>query len=143
MDPLVQVFFKAYETANSTSDFTAIGDSYAETFLFAGPHAVHSVRREDFLKIVPKMKSQFAALGLTGTSMASVETTNLDSRYVLAKVRWEITLRTPQDLLKCCDAFATYVLQRCDDKLSIVFQLDHQDLAAVIATTNDHRKPPE
>ena len=89
------------------------------------------------------MKSQFASLGLTDTRVSSVETANLDSRYVLARVRWKITLRTPQDLPRCCDAFATYVLRRCDDKLSIVFQLDHQDLAAVIAATSGHRNPTE
>ncbi len=138
MDPLVQAFFKAYENATSTPDFAAVGDLYAETFLFAGRHAVHSVRREDFLNFLPKMKAQFASLGLTASRLSSVEAANLDSRYVLAKVRWGMTIRTPGGLLKTFDAFATYVLQRGDDKLSIIFQLDHQDLAAAI---NDNRNP--
>lgn len=84
------------------------------------------------------MKAQFASLGLTASRLSSVEAANLDSRYVLAKVRWGMTIRTPGGLLKTFDAFATYVLQRGDDKLSIIFQLDHQDLAAAI---NDNRNP--
>jgi hypothetical protein len=132
MDPLVQAFFKSYEVANSSSDLAAIGDLYAETFLFAGPSAVCSVRREDFLKAVPKMKTQITSLGLTESRLSSVEAANLDSRYVLAKVQWTMTLRTAEGLLNQLEAFATYVLQRCDGKLSIIFQVDHQDLAAVI-----------
>jgi len=132
MDPLVQAFFESYEIANSSSDLTAIGDLYAETFLFAGPSAVRSVRRDDFLKVIPKMKTQFTSLGLTESRLSSVEAANLDSRYILAKVQWTITLRTVEGPFNHFDAFATYVLQHCDGKLSIIFQLDHQDLAAVI-----------
>ena len=132
MDRLVEAFFRTYETATSNSDFAIVGDLYAETFLFAGPCSVHSVRREDFLKILPKMKAQFYSAGLTASRFSSVEAEDLDSRYVLAKVRWEMTIHMPGGDLKGFDAFATYVLDRCDDKLTIIFQLDHQDLAAVV-----------
>lgn len=133
MDELVKAFFETYEKANSTSDFAAIGDLYAETFLFAGREAAQAVRKTDFLKVMPRMKDHFASLGLTGTRLSSVETTHLGSRYALAKVGWAMTLRTANGHVKDFDAFATYVLQRSDhDKLSILFQLDHQDLAAVV-----------
>src|SRR4029077_14210891 len=118
---------------NSTSDFAAVGDLYAETFLFAGRDAAKSVRKVDFLKIIPRMKDHFASLGLTGARLSSVETTHLSSRYALAKVGWTMTLRTATGVVKNFDTFATYVLQRGDhDKLSILFQLDHQDLAAMV-----------
>lgn len=133
MDELVKAFFEAYEKANSTSDFAAIGDLYGETFLFAGRDAAQSVRRVDFLKVIPRMKDHFASLGLTGSRLSSVETTQLSPRYALAKVGWAMTLRTANGVVKNVDTLATYVLQRGDhDKLSIVFQLDHQDLAAVV-----------
>jgi hypothetical protein len=134
MDQLVRAFCEAYEKANSTSDFVAMGDLYAETFLFSGPDAVRSVRREDFLKVIPRMKARFAALGLTSTRLLSVEATNLDSRHVLARVGWTMTLRTASGAVKTFDAFATYILRRGDhERLSIVFQLDHQDLATVLS----------
>ena len=133
MDELVKAFFATYEKANSTSDFGAIGDLYAETFLFAGRDAAQSVRKVDFLKVIPRMKDHFASLGLTGSRLSSVETTELGSGYALAKVRWAMTLRTASGVVKTFDAFATYIVQRDDhDKLSILFQLDHQDLAAVV-----------
>jgi len=133
MDELVKAFFETYEKANSTSDFAAIAALYAETFLFAGRDAAQSVRKADFLKVIPRMKDHFASLGLTGSRFASVETTPLGSGYALAKVGWAMTLRTANGVVKNFGTFATYVLQRGDhDKLSILFQLDHQDLAAVV-----------
>lgn len=133
MDELVKAFFETYEKANSTSDFAAIGDLYAETFLFAGKDSAQSVKRVDFLKVIPRMKAHFASLGLTGSRLSSVETTHLGTRYALAKVGWVMTLQTANGGVKDFDAFATYVLQRGEhDKLSILFQLDHQDLAAMV-----------
>jgi len=133
MDELVKAFFETYEKANATSDFAAIGDLYAETFLFADQDAAQSVRRADFLKIIPRMKDHFASLGLIGTRLSSVETTELGTRYRLAKVGWAMSLRVANGAVKKLDAFATYVLQQTnDDKLSILFQLDHQDLAAML-----------
>ena len=133
MDELVRAFFETYAKANSTLDVAAIGDLYAETFIFAVRNMVKPVRKEDFLKVVPRMKDHFESLGLTGTRLSSVETTELGSGYALAKVTWAMTLQTGSGLVKTFDAFATYLVQRDDhDKLSILFQLDHQDLAAVV-----------
>jgi|SRR5580698_48289 hypothetical protein len=133
MEELVRAFFETYARANSTLDVAAIGDLYAETFLFAIRNTAQPVRKEDFLKVVPRMKDHFASLGLTGTRLSSVETTELGSGYALAKVRWVMTVRTGSGVVKNFDAFATYLVQRGDhDKLSILFQLDHQDLAAMV-----------
>ena len=112
MDELVKAFFETYEKANATSDFASIGDLYAETFLFAGQDAAQSVRRADFLKVIPRMKDHFASLGLTGTRLSSVEITELGSRYALAKVGWTMSLRIANGTVKRLDAFATYLLQR-------------------------------
>ncbi|MGA1987731.1 MAG: hypothetical protein ABSG72_15810 [Candidatus Sulfotelmatobacter sp.] len=133
MDDLVRAFFETYAKANSTLDVAAIGDLYAETFIFAVRNAARPVRKEDFLKVVPRMKEHFASLGLTGTRLSSVETTELGSGYALTKVRWAMTLRTGTGLVKTFDTLATYLVQRDDhDKLSVLFQLDHQDLAAIV-----------
>jgi len=134
MDELVKAFFETYEKANSTSDFAAIADLHAETFLFAAQDSAQAVRKADFLKVIPRTKEHFASLGLTGTRFSSVETTHLGHRYALAKVKWAMTLRTAKGGVKDFDAFATYVLQRGDhDNLSILLQLDHQDLAGVVS----------
>jgi len=132
MDEQVKEFFLKYEKANSSSDVSGIGGLYADTFMFGGPHGVQAVRKEDFLKVVPKMKAHFSSMGLSETQLQSVEANALDSRYLLATVVWRMKLRDASagDYV---EASATYVLARGQgDALSIVFQIDHQDLASVI-----------
>ncbi len=133
MDQVIPAFFETYEEANRNSDLAAIADLYAETFLFARPDAVRSVRKEDFVTMIPRMKDHFASLGLTNTRLSSVDATHLDSRHTIAKVGWAMTVQTSAGISKTFDAYATYVLRRGDQgRLSIIFQLDHRDLAAIV-----------
>jgi ketosteroid isomerase-like protein len=132
MDQRVKAFFLRYEKANSSSDVSAIGGLYADTFMFGGPNGVQAIKKEDFLKVVPKMKVHFSSMGLSETQLQTVETNPLDSKYLLAKVVWRIKFRNSFGS-KHVDASATYVLaHEQGDALSIVFQIDHQDLASVI-----------
>ena len=130
-------FFLLYERANSCGDLSEIGSLYADTFLFGGPQGVQAVRKEDFLKIVPKMKSQFSSMGLVETNLHSLETNPINTKYLLVKVRWIVRLQTSSQM-KSLDAFATYVLAEANDGvLSIVFQIDHQNLASSIRQLQD------
>lgn len=132
MNQRVKEFFLTYEKANSSSDVSAIGSLYADSFTFGGPNGVQAVKKEDFLKVVPKMKMHFSSMGISETELEAVEASPLDSKYLLAKVVWRINFRDSQGN-KHVDASATYVLARGkDDALSIVFQIDHQDLASTI-----------
>jgi ketosteroid isomerase-like protein len=132
MDQRVNEFFLRYERANSSSDVSAIADFYAEAFIFGGPNGIQVVKRDDFLKVVPKMKAHFFSMGLSATELRAVETSALNSKYLLAKVAWRMTLRNSVGSTHV-DALATYILIRSQaDVLSIVFQIDHQDLATVI-----------
>ena len=132
MNQGVKEFFLEFEKANSSSDASAIGGLYADTFMFGGPNGVQAVKREDFLKVVPKMKVHFSSMGLSETQLLTVEANPLDSKYLLAKVVWRIKFRMSFGS-RHVDASATYVLARGPrDALSIVFQIDHQDLASAI-----------
>ena len=58
-------FFEAYARAADSVDLAFLESAYAETFMFAGPAGVQTVKRDEFLKILPKRKAFFAAIGLT------------------------------------------------------------------------------
>ena len=132
MDRRVEELFLKYEKANSTSDVSEIGQLYADTFLFGGPNGAQAVKKEDFLKVVPKRKAYFSSMGLSETQLESVEVNPLDAKYLLAKVAWKMKLESSVGC-RHLETFATYVLMRGNgDALSIVFQFDHQDLASVI-----------
>ncbi len=132
MDQQVDAFFQQYEKANASSNVEAIGHFYADTFMFGGTNDVQAVKKEDFLKVLPKMKGYFCSMGLSETQLQTVQASVMDSKYLLAKVGWRMTVRTSLGS-KALDIFATYILARTPgNALSIVFQIDHQDLAAVI-----------
>lgn len=132
MDQRVKEFFLQYERANSSADAPAIGALYANTFLFGGPKGVQAVSKEDFLKVIPRRKAMFSSMGLFQTHLESVEASPLDSKYLLAKVSWRMKLQTSAGS-RNLDTSASYVLLQGDgEALSIVFQIDHQDLATVV-----------
>jgi hypothetical protein len=132
MEQRVKEFFLQYERANSSSDVSQIGGLYADTFMFGGPNGIQAVKKEDFIKVVPKMKTHFSSMGLSETQLQTVEVNPLDSNYLLAKVVWRVKFRNSSGS-KHVNACATYILVRGrGDALSIVFQIDHQDLASLI-----------
>jgi ketosteroid isomerase-like protein len=133
VDQLVKAFLETYARANSSSDFSVIGSLYADTFMFAGPNGVRAVRKEDLLKVIPNMKAYFASMGLSETQLHSVEAIAIDSKYLLAKAGWRMILRNQNGDHQQVYASATYILERKDaDKLCIVLQIHHQDLATLI-----------
>ena len=132
MDEEVSAFLEHYEAARMSADGSAVAALYADNFLFGGPNGTQTVKKEDFAKAIPRMKAHFAAMGLSETRLQSASATFLDAKYVLVKARWMMSIRTSERALKHIDTFATYLLERESDKLSIVLQIDHQDLAVVI-----------
>jgi len=133
MDQAIKHFLEQYEKANASADWAMIGSLYADTFMFGGTQGVQAVKKEDFLKVVPKMKAHFASMGLSETQLQTVEASAIDGKYFLAKTVWKITIRDLRGGIKQVDVFATYVLEQKEgDTFCIVFQIDHQDLATVI-----------
>jgi ketosteroid isomerase-like protein len=132
MKQQVKKFFLQYERANSSSDVLGISALYADTFMFGGPNGVQTVSKGDFLKVIPKRKAYFSSMGLSETQLKSVEANPIDSIYLLAKVAWKMKLQNSSGS-RTLHTFATYILMRgSEGALSIVFQIDHQDLANVI-----------
>jgi ketosteroid isomerase-like protein len=133
MDTPIKDFFDRFEQANASSDFATIGELYADTFLFGGPKGVQPVKKADFLQILPRMKAHYASQGLSSTKLHSVDPQSLDAKFLLVKVAWKMSLQSPSGASQQIDTRASYILERKPDHaLQIVFQIDHQDLAAVV-----------
>jgi ketosteroid isomerase-like protein len=131
MDQRVEEFFAQYERAISSSEISEVSGLYADTFTFGGPNGVQVVKKEDFLKAIPKMKAHYSSMGLSGTQFQTVEANHLDPKYLLAKVVWRMKFQSSSSN-NHVDTSATYVLVRSADALSIILQIDHQDLASII-----------
>lgn len=129
---MVRQFFDAYERANADFDLAKIAVLYGEVFMFGGPQGVQAVKKEDFVKVLPKRKEFFKAAGLASSQVASVEASALDSKYTLARIAWTMRFERAVGAPIESDALTTYVLSKEGDSLQIVFQLDHQDLSAKV-----------
>ena len=128
----VKMFFDGYEKSGNTPDSEPITSYYDDTFMFAGPQGVQSVKKEDFLKALPKRDGFFKAAGLKGSRIQSLEETRLDDNYLMVKVYWEMRFEKNAGDPVDVDLVTTYMLYQQDAELRIVFQLDHQDFMKIV-----------
>ena len=127
-DSKVREFFEHYQRANGNFDVEAMAGLYGQEFMFADPQGVRAVKKADFIKVLPKRKEFFKSMGLVSSSVASVEVSELDTKYLLVKVMWrfrfEREAREPIEIKN----LASFLLSAVGDSFEIVFQLDHEDL---------------
>jgi ketosteroid isomerase-like protein len=124
----VKAFFDQYESNIAGSDPAAIAAQYGESFVFAGPQGAQAVRRDDFVKVLPKRQGFFKSVGLRSSTVVALEEASLDDRCVLVKAQWRMQFGSASGPVSDLDLFATYLLQQQPAGLRIVFQLDHDDL---------------
>lgn len=124
----VKSFFTTYEAANAIFDVEQIAACYADVFMFGGPDGVQCLKKEDFLKVLPRRKEFFRSLGLVSSKIDSLEESTLDSKYTLAKVIWNMRFERGASEPNYSQNAASYLLLRTDDRFQIVLQIDHQDL---------------
>jgi len=86
------------------------------------------VKKEDFLKVLPRRKEFFRSRGLVSSNIDCFEGSPLDSKYMLVKVTWNMRFERGASEPRYSQNAATYILSRTDDRFQIVFQIDHQDL---------------
>jgi len=122
----VQKFFEDFEKGTGQLDPQVLNGLYAGTFMFGAPQGVQAIKLEDFLGVVPKRQGFFSAIGLTATTIQSLEQTELDDIQV--RVSWQMRFEKQGQPPILDENLATYILQRQESGLRIVFQLDHQDL---------------
>ena len=125
-------FSRLYEQANSAFDVSAIAKLYADTFMFGNPQGFQVVKKEDFVKILPRRKEFVKAAGLLSSRVESVESSKLDSKYTLVKTVWKMRIRTSQGDEVTRNTSTTYILSAIEESFEIIFQIDHQDLMKTV-----------
>ncbi len=124
----VKAFFDQYELNIRGSDHAAIAALYGESFVFAGPQGTQAVKRDDFIKVLPKRQRFFTSAGLRSSTIVALEETRVDDCWVLVKVRWRLTFEPTSKPAADVDVSTMYLLQQYPDGLRIVFQWDYDDL---------------
>jgi ketosteroid isomerase-like protein len=125
---VVRNFFEDFEKASNALDLELLGSQYSDSFLFASPQGAQPVKKDDFLKVLPKRKEFFRTIGLISSRITALEETRLDENYVMVKAHWNMQFEKNPEQSITDETIATYVLFQHESILKIVFQLDHQDL---------------
>jgi ketosteroid isomerase-like protein len=128
----VEEFFRRYEQANNDFDVQLIAKLYADTFMFGNPQGVQAVKKEEFIKVLPRRKDFMKTAGLVSSRVDSAEASALDSKYILVRTVWNMRFRTNNGDEVARKTSATYILSSSGDSFEIVFQLDHQDLMKIV-----------
>ena len=124
----VKSFFTGYEAANAIFDVEQIASCYADVFMFGGPDGVRCVKKEDFLKVLPRRKEFFRSRGLVSSKIDSLTASALDLTFTLVKVVWNMRFDRGGGEPISSQNSASYILSGLNDRYQIVFQIDHQDL---------------
>ena len=95
--------------------------------MFAGPGGVQAVKRDDFLKVVPKRAAFFRAIGLVASEVRRLEEIRLDEKHTMVRAYWSLRFEQDAGRPLIDEIEATYIPRR-EESWQIVFQLDHQDL---------------
>ena len=128
-------FFERFEKAINNGGVSEITNLYADSFLFGIGENVQAIKKEDFLKVLPKREGFFATVGLKKTSLTSVEEEGkLGENYSCVKTSWKMEYAKEGRPVIEDTTFATYILLKKNELYQIVFQLDHQDLMSRVQT---------
>ena len=125
---VVKQFFEEFEKASNTLDLDLLGSLYGDSFMFASPLGAQPIKKDDFLKVLPKRQGFFKTIGLISSKITTLEETRLDENYIMVKAHWNMLFDKKPGQSIIDDISATYVLFQQENILQIVFQLDHQDL---------------
>jgi hypothetical protein len=128
MNANVREFVDGYGKANAEFDVPKIAAFYADVFMFGEPQGVQCVKKEHFVRVLPKRKEFFRSVGLVSSKIESLDASNLDSKYVLVKAVWKMRFESRTGFPIDSENSTTYILAGTDDSFQIVVQLDHQDL---------------
>jgi hypothetical protein len=77
-----------------------------------------------------RLAELFAAAGITRVALADLQHQPLDNTYVLARTDWRAERAGASSSVRLS---STSILRREEDRLRVVFYLNHQDLARVLS----------
>jgi hypothetical protein len=133
MIPSVSKFFEIYEKSLSEATVSTVAALYSDVFMFGGPRGAQTVKKDDFLKLLPGRKAYFKSAGLENSTLASIDAISLDAKYILAKVVWKMNLKKSAETTQQFETKATYILEIRNETPVIIMQLDHQDLGEKVS----------
>ena len=126
-------FFRSLEKETAEGDFAKMAERFAEHFVAASPSGAKVAPRSVFQAMMPERKHMFDKLGAKPARLSSLETTELDARYTLAKARWQLDFASEGSEPQTVFADSTYVIDIGAEPFRIILYMTSQDLPKVLA----------
>jgi len=123
----VEEFMRMYERNCTMEDAVPLVAQFTDPFQFAGQEGTKVIGREVFAALLPKRKSMFAQMGCGEGQLVSIETNMLDARYIVARTRWKIPIRSGEVMID-----TSFLIQDVDGDLKIILYLPHDDLQSIL-----------
>jgi hypothetical protein len=120
-DPRVDDLFAAMGGDGSTSD--AMGEMFADPFLYADAGGARPVPRDAFLESLPARVRMFADAGVGRTELTAADQQRLDDHYLLVRAEWTAPRLAGGDPVHLASSF---VLHDDGSRLQVVAYLNHE-----------------
>jgi len=82
---------------------------------------------------LPMRQQMFSSAGCGNARLPTAAQTDLSGDYVMRETTWTMPPADPDSGVAALDLHSTFILRRHDCRLRIVFYLNHQDLAKLLA----------
>ena len=125
----VRAFFDEFERNSAELAIDRIAAQFADTFMNADPQGVMPVPKAAFIATLPQREKMFQAAGIRRIRLAAVRETVLDPMYILASTDWIAESIDGAEI----PLASSFILRRQASSFVVVFYLNHQDIAAVLA----------
>jgi len=132
----IQAVGKLFDELGKDSDPTdtsTVDASYHSSFLFCDPENVNSIKKEDFLRIMPMMTRQFTEMGFKSKKVKDLHIHKLDPQYFQVRVEWEMLFERKGKTDIFDNIRVTYLLRKEDELFRIIMQMDHQNLNEIVS----------
>lgn len=124
----LQSFFERYEEGANTFDPDLVVSEFAPSFMAADPNGAACANNdEEFRKAIPERKAMFEQIGFKSAKILSMEPTQLDERYTMAKVHWHMIFEKDKGHPLDFRFYITYFLFDDGKGPKVVFYISHED----------------
>jgi len=131
-DEEVGIFLNQFEVNSNVGDAEESVKQFADVFVAADPDGARAVPSSVLMMAIPQRKKLFESVGRSVTTLASVEQTALDDRYVLLRTEWLVKFDLAIGRCEELTLRSTFLVHRTADGLKIILYLSHQDLMSVL-----------
>jgi hypothetical protein len=128
----IHAFFEEFQRWNADGDTEKLARLYAPVFLAAGANGAQPVKSADLALAIPKRRQMLEAIGCRPASLVSLEETELDARYTMARMQWQWRVERGEAATVEITLGSTVILQRSGEGLQIVLYLNHEDIFSAL-----------